>query len=83
MHLDSTVSAPFSVVSKVPQGSVLGALLFILYTSEFFHIIVNHIVGYAEKTTVYVDNPRPLLRPESQFGSNQLLMCEVAYEIQP
>ena len=53
MRFDCKVSESVDVVSGVTQGSVLGSLLFILYTSELFHIVGNHIVGYADDTTVY------------------------------
>ena len=54
VRLDVKVGASVDVVSRVPQGSILRPLLFILYTSEIFHIVVNHIVGQqAEKTIFY------------------------------
>ena len=33
------------VVSEVPQGSVLGLLLYLLYTSELFSILENKLIG--------------------------------------
>ena len=53
MRLDGKGSASASAISAVPKGSVLGTLLFILYTSELFQIVGNHIVGYADDTTIY------------------------------
>ena len=40
------------VVSGVPQGSVLGPLLFLLYTSELFSILENRLIGYADDSTL-------------------------------
>ena len=39
-------------ISGVPQGSVLGLLLFLLYTSELFFILENKLVGYADDSTL-------------------------------
>ena len=33
------------------QGSVLGLLLFLLYTSELFSILENMLIGYADDST--------------------------------
>ena len=52
MCLDGKVNASVDVVLGVPHGSVLGPL-FILYTSEFFHIVGNHIVGGVDDTMIY------------------------------
>ena len=49
---DSCRSKLVSVVSGVPQGSVLGQLLFLLYTSELFSIVKNKLIGYADDSTL-------------------------------
>ena len=41
-----------NVVSGIPQGSVLGPLLFPLYTSELFSILENKLIGYADDSTL-------------------------------
>ena len=40
------------VVSGVLQGSVLGPLLFLLYTSELFALFENKLIGYADDSTL-------------------------------
>ena len=44
---DSCRSKLINVVSRVPRGSALGPLLFLLYTSELFSILENKLIGYA------------------------------------
>ena len=46
--VDGCRSKLVNVVSGVLQGSVLGPLLFFLYTSELFFILENKLSGYAD-----------------------------------
>ena len=46
----------------MPQGSVLGPLLFLLYTSELFSILENKLIGYANDSTLMAVVPSPGVR---------------------
>ena len=48
-----------NVVSRVPQGSVLGRLLFLLYTAELFSVMENKLSSYAEDSTLVAVVPSP------------------------
>ena len=43
----------------MPHGSVLGQLLFLLYTSELFSILENKLIGYADDSTLMAVVPSP------------------------
>ena len=43
--VDGCRSNLVDVISGVPQGSVLGTLLFLLYSSELFSILENKLIG--------------------------------------
>ena len=60
--VDGRRSKLVDVVSGVPQGSVLGPLLFLLYTSELFSILENKLIGYADDSTLMAVVPSPGVR---------------------
>ena len=49
---DGCRSKLVNVVSEVPQGRVLGPLLFLLYTTERFSILENNLNGYTDDSTL-------------------------------
>ena len=50
--VDGSYSEFEVVVSGVPQGSVLGPLLFILYTADMFSVVDNKLYNYADDSTL-------------------------------
>ena len=88
MSLDGKVSEFVDVVSVVPQSSFLWQFLFILYTSELFHVVGTHIVCYADDP-IYDVIPRPLSHSQVMKSlnldlvTNQPLVFDVAHKAQP
>ena len=60
--VDCCRSKLVNAVSGVPQGSVLGPLLFLLYTLELFSILENKLIGYADDSTLMAVVPSPCVR---------------------
>ena len=60
--VDGCRSKLVNIVSGVPQGSVLGPLLFLLYTSERFSILESKLISYADDSTLMDIVPSPGVR---------------------
>ena len=52
--VDGCGSKLIYVVSGVPQDSVFGQLLFLLYTSELLFVMENDLIGYADDSLCYL-----------------------------
>ena len=57
--VDGCRSKPVNVLSGVPQGSVLGPQLFLLFTEELFSVVENKLNGYADDSTLVAVVPSP------------------------
>ena len=63
-------------MSGVPQGSGLGPLLFLLYTSVLFYILENKLMCYADDSTLIAVVPSPGLRVAVAESTSRDLMHE-------
>ena len=61
--VDGSTSEWIPTISGVPQGSVLGSLLFILYTREMFQLFENILFDYADDSTLLAVAHQPADRP--------------------
>ena len=51
--LDGKSSQEYPVNAEVPQGSILGSTLFLLYINELPDYVISDIAIYADDTTLY------------------------------
>ena len=60
IKVDGVFSSSIDVISGVPQGSVLGPLLFLLYIADLPRLLQNELVGYADDSTLLcrIQHPR-------------------------
>ena len=59
VKVDGVRISSTDVVSGMPQGSVLGPLLFLLYIVDLPGLLQNELVGYADDSTLLCRIPHP------------------------
>ena len=59
VKVDGVSSSSIDVISGVPQGSVLGPLLFLLYIADLPRLLQNELVAYADDSTLLCRIPHP------------------------
>ena len=71
--VDGCRSKLVNVVSEVPQGSVLGPQLFLLYTAELFSIVGHKLYGYAVDSTLVA----VVQSPGERVAVSESLNCDL------
>ena len=69
--VDGAYSASLPVLSGVPQGSVLGPLFFILFTSDVGISLENKLISYADDTKLFSSVKSPCDRGEVAASLNR------------
>jgi hypothetical protein len=79
--IDGVCSKKFDLSFGVPQGSCLGPLLFILYTSKLFKIIESHLPNahcFADDTQLYLSfKPGTMLDEANAVRAMEACIAEV------
>ena len=60
VDFDSHKSSSLPVRCGVPQGSILGPLLFLLYINDISHSTTENILSFADDTTVFLSDSDPI-----------------------
>lgn len=62
VEVGNRTSASFNVVSGVPQGSILGPILFLIFFNDFSeHLEKSKCIQFADDTVIYVANADPYI----------------------
>ena len=74
--MDDCRSKLGNVVLGVPQGGILGPLLFPLYTSVLFSILENYLISYADNSRLLYVMPSPGVRVTVAESLNRTI-CKI------
>ena len=68
--VDGAESEWITIISGVRHGSVLGPLMFFLYTTEMFELVENSLFAYADDSTILAVVHKPTDRPAVAASRN-------------
>ena len=71
VSVDGDYSDYRNIISGVPQGSVLGPVLFILFTHDMWFGLENRLIAYADDATLLAPVPSPDLRVQVSESLNR------------
>ena len=71
VKVDGSYSDYVDVVSGVPQGSVLGPILFVIYTADLFDVVENRLINYADDSTLFATIDKPVYRHSVALSLNR------------
>ena len=88
MALNGTLSSPLPVKAGVPQGIVLGPILFLIFINDLMDFLENPLYPFAEDSTLCLDISHPSERQVagsplySDLDENHKLVKHLEYGFQ-
>ena len=56
MDIDNNLSNKSEITLSVPQGSILGPLLYLIYVNDIANTCVGNILSFADDTTLFMSD---------------------------
>ena len=75
VHIKNTFSEPGNLLCGVPQGSILGPLLFLLYINDMSQAVDSRLLLYADDTCLIFQH-KDIKEIESALNKNLSMLCD-------
>ena len=75
VHIKNTFSEPGNLLCGVPQGSILGPLLFLLYINDMPQAVDCELLLYADDTCLIFQH-KDITKIESALNKNFGILCD-------
>ena len=75
ININTSYSSPSNLICGVPQGHILGPLLFLLYKNDFYQAVVRDLLLYAYDTCIVFQH-KNVTEIEKQLLRNFSISCD-------